>query len=100
MLFSKKGKYCSYIAITPNEVYQADSVEELNKEMDGLLGNSEFKRVGDCYIATMNNEDLTFIQDKKRMANIPWQRLAKKDKTVEYILYGVLVLQFITLIKA
>lgn len=87
-----------YFAITDYGVKKAFTRQKLNKKLKGLLENAEFEFFGRDAVTKLTNKDIEFIQDKKRMAQIPIQQLYKKDMT-KALIFVVMLLQFILLIK-
>lgn len=88
-----------YIVLTKNEIFVERTLKKLNSKVKGLIDNTELKRIGSHYVANMTDEDITFTQDKRRMANIPWQHLIKKDNTIMYYFIIMLIIELIVLIK-
>lgn len=87
-----------YYAITEQGVKKAYTRPQLNKKVKGLLENAEFKYCGRDAVTILNEKDLEFIQDKRRLSQIPVQQLYKRD-TTKVILFIILLVQFICLIK-
>ncbi|PNT90891.1 hypothetical protein [Clostridium thermosuccinogenes] len=88
-----------FYAITKNGVVSGKSLKQLNEKLNAALEISELKPCGSDLVVKLTEEDLDFIQDKKKMAAIPVSNLYKSDNTTKYIMIGMLFLQFILLIK-
>lgn len=95
----RKSIPVNFIVLTDQHLYIADSLKEIEKQSGLLLEESEFKRIDGNYIVNMHDRDIDYVIDKRRMANIPWKNLVKKDMTMQYLLYAVLAIQFISLLK-
>ena len=93
----KKNKY---IVITDHECYVGPTEESVNNQAGGLIDAVEYKRIGDYYVSILNPSDYSFVQDKRRFANIPWKTLGKEARLVGYVPYVIILLQLITLMKA
>lgn len=93
--FRKPNKF---IVITEHECFVGKTEEDVNTQAGGLIEKVEYKRIGDYYVSILNPSDLSFVQDKRRMSNIPWRSLGKESKTQQFLLYGILALQFVSLI--
>jgi hypothetical protein len=91
--------YSNYVVITKNKLHVAKSLKEINKQAKGMIEDEEFKAIGEDFIINLSDDDINFVQDKKRMSNIPWQSMISKDKTLNYLLYVVIVLCGIGIIR-
>lgn len=80
-----------YVVICENGVVVGKTLKEVNKQMDSLIEESEFVRLGSDYVCYMTKQDIDFVQDKKRLSMIPIRNLYKKDNTS-------LILQIVTLL--
>lgn len=95
----KKQNDEHYILITDRHVYTGDSSAQIAKVTNLPIEESEFKRLDNYFISKVSDVDIDFLQDKKRLSNIPWQSMLKKDMTERYILYAVIVLEIFNLIR-
>lgn len=95
----KKGNEGKYIVQTDRHLYVCDSIEAVKKETGLMLEESEMKRIDGHYIVLMNDSDIEFVQDKRRLSGIPWNSMLKKDMTLNYLMYAMIALQVISLIK-
>ncbi|MEM0174133.1 MAG: hypothetical protein QXI16_06490 [Sulfolobaceae archaeon] len=89
-----------YIVITPNGVFQGKKLKKINKQLNSKLEDLEFKQVGNDKVTNLTELDIDFVQDKAKIAAIPITRLYKSDNTQKYIMYAILVLQFILIVKS
>lgn len=88
-----------YHVITDSGVTTGRNLKLLNKKLDTQLEDSEFKIIGSDKVCKLSNDDLTFLQDKRRLSLIPISNLYKVDNSVKYVVYFILFLQFILLVK-
>ncbi|NMB98226.1 MAG: hypothetical protein GYA02_16735 [Clostridiaceae bacterium] len=89
-----------YIVITPNGVYRNKSLKKINKLLKSNVEELEMKQVGKDKVINLTEIDIDFVQDKARMAAIPIKRLYKSDNSQKYIMYAILLIQFILLVKS
>jgi hypothetical protein len=68
-----------YYVVTDFKVYQAKSRSGLNKLIDGKIEDAEMVTIGEDKIVYLNPVNLDFVQDKKRMSQIPMSALYKAD---------------------
>lgn len=87
-----------YYVITMDGVKKSKNLRFLNKKLNIDLEKYEMKRIGNDYIIKVNAENLEFLEDKKKIAEIPIRKLFKADRK-EIVLYFMLFLQFVILIK-
>lgn len=87
-----------YFVVTDNGVERHVNLQLLNKKLGTIIEETEFKRMGNDRILLMTKEDISFVQDKKKISDIPIKKLFKGDKT-ELLLYIVIFVEFILLIK-
>ena len=52
-----------YIAITDTRVYTAKTLPMLNRSMNGMLEEDEFKQVGADSVVVLSAANLDFVQD-------------------------------------
>ena len=95
----RKKSESKYIVLTDQHLYVADDLKQIEKQSGFTLDESEMKRIDGHYITKLDDVAIDFVIDKKRMSNIPWRNLIKKDMTMQYLLYGMLGLQVILLLK-
>lgn len=88
----------TFIAITEHEVYIGKTEEDVNRQAGGLIDMPEYKRIGDTFVSILNPSDLEFVQDKRRMSNIPFRKLGKADQTQQFLIIAVLILQFLSFV--
>jgi hypothetical protein len=100
LLKKKVNSLYQFIVITKNEVFVKNTLDEVNSAADLKIEQEEMVRVGNTFLTNVSDKDLEFLRDKKRMSNIPWDRLGRKEKAPMVIQYISLVLIIITLIKA
>ena len=88
----------AYYVITEVGVYRASTIKGLNKKLKAKFDRKEFVYIGKDAITRMDDKDIDFVQDKKRLSQIPIETLYKKDYS-KYVLYFILFIQLIILIK-
>lgn len=87
-----------YYVVTDYKVYSAKTRKGLNSMIDGKIEDAEMKTIGEDKIVYLSDVNLDFVQDKKRMSQIPIQALYKSDNT-KLLFIAMLILQFILLVK-
>lgn len=88
----------AYYALTDIGIFKAGTIKGLNKKLNAKFDRKEFVYIGKDAIVRLNDKDIDFVQDKKRLSQIPIQTLYKKDST-KYFLYFIIFLQIIMLIR-
>lgn len=66
-------------AITDYGVYEAETLEKLNKEMDMELNKEDFFFRGSDQVIVLSKEDIDFVQDRKQLTKIMFQNFFRKD---------------------
>ena len=87
-----------YYVITDQKIVKGKTLAGLNSSLGTLLEENEFKIIGNDKIINLSKNDLLFLQDKKRLSQIPIQKLYRKDNSI-YLIYALFALQVITLIR-
>lgn len=87
-----------FYVITNRGVIKGLTLKDVNIKMKTAFEISDFKVVGRDYIIKVTSQDIDFVQDKKRMSQIPIRNLYKADIT-KLLIYFMLFLQFILLVK-
>lgn len=95
----KRNNDQKYIMLSDQHLWISDTISEIQKQSGLMIEEREFKRIDNHYIVNLNDQAIDFLIDKKRMSNIPWQHLIKKDVTLNYMLYGVIALLIIILLR-
>lgn len=88
-----------YVVLTNQHLYIENDLREIEKKTGLKLEESEMKRIDNNYIIQLDDNDIDFVIDRKRMSSIPWNNLTKKDNSIKFMMYGMLFLQVITLLK-
>lgn len=84
--------------ITDNGIIKGNDLNYINKKYNIALTKDELKVLGNDYVVKLTKEDIEFVKDKKKLADIPVRKLFQKDK-VELLVFIVIVLQFIILLS-
>lgn len=83
-----------YVVITRNEVIIAGSLKEVQNRLQIDLDASEMTRIGNTYIVNLDEVDVDFCRDKRKMSGLFLERLHKLDRSW---IYGV-ILQILTIL--
>jgi hypothetical protein len=84
--------------ITENRILKDVKLEKLNKKYNVKFSEEDFKIKGNDYIVSLDNDDLSYVKDLSKIANIPIGKLFKKDTSNKLILYIILAINFIMLV--
>lgn len=66
-------------AITDFGVYNAESLDELNKSMNLELKKEDFYFVGPDQVVKLTSRDVDFVQDRKQLSSIMFHNFFRKD---------------------
>lgn len=88
-----------YIAITETKVYTAKSLPLLNRSMNGLMDEDEFKQIGSDSVAVLSASDFDFVQDKRKLSSIMFGNFFKKDNLPRNLMILNIVLTFILFVR-
>lgn len=66
-------------AITEMGVYDAPTLNELNKKLQLELKKEDFSFVGNDQIVHLNKDDISFVQDRKQLSQIMFHNFFRKD---------------------
>lgn len=88
-----------YIAITDTRVYTAKNLSMLNRTMNGLMEENEFKQIGADNVAILTSSDLNFVQDKKKLSTIMFGNFFKKDTLPRNLMILNVILTFILFVR-
>lgn len=88
-----------YYAITETKVYSAKTLALLNRSMNGLMDEDEFKQIGGDCIALLSPSDLDFVQDKRKLSTIMFGNFFKKDALPRNLMILNIILTFIMFIR-
>lgn len=88
-----------YYAITETKVYTAKSLSLLNRSMNGLMDEDEFKQIGGDRVAFLTQSDLDFVQDKRKLSTIMFGNFFKKDTLPRNLMILNIILTFIMFIR-
>ena len=88
-----------YYAITETKVYTAKSLSLLNRSMNGLMDEDEFKQIGGDRVALLSPSDLDFVQDKRKLSTIMFGNFFKKDTLPRNLMILNIILTFIMFIR-
>lgn len=88
-----------YYAITETKVYIAKSLSLLNRSMNGLMDEDEFKQIGGDRVAFLTSSDFNFVQDKRKLSTIMFGNFFKKDTLPRNLMILNIILTFIMFIR-
>ena len=88
-----------YYAITETKVYTAKSLSLLNRSMNGLMDEDEFKQIGGDRLAFLTSCDFDFVQDKRKLSTIMFGNFFKKDTLPRNLMILNIILTFIMFIR-
>lgn len=88
-----------YFVIKPSGVIYGRTLGSINKRLAAKIDEVEMESVGADKIIKLNNSDIDFVQDKKRISLIPMSNLYKQDNMTKYLIIAIFVLQFFLLMK-
>ena len=88
-----------YYAITETKVYSAKTLALLNRSMNGLIDEDEFKQIGGDRVALLSPSDLDFVQDKRKLSTIMFGNFFKKDTLPRNLMILNIILTFIMFIR-
>lgn len=72
-----------YYVVTDSGVHVGKSRNEINKRLDTLFEEEEFKVIGADKIAQVTDIDILFVRDKKRMSRIFFGNFFKEEKVTK-----------------
>lgn len=87
-----------YYVITKSGVRSNASLDKLNNMMDVKLDQEEFMCYGADKIIRLDDVDLDFVRDKRRMSAIAFQNFFMKDTRPTMYFIVQLIIMFIILI--
>jgi len=88
-----------YYAITETKVYTAKSLSLLNRSMNGLMDEDEFKQIGGDRVVFITSSDFNFVQDKRKLSTIMFGNFFKKDTLPRNLMILNIILTFIMFIR-
>lgn len=88
-----------YYAITETKVYSAKTLALLNRSINGLMDEDEFKQIGGDCVALLSPSDLDFVQDKRKLSTIMFGNFFKKDTLPRNLMILNIILTFIMFIR-
>lgn len=87
-----------YYVITKEGVHSASSLEKINNAMDAKLESEEFYCYGPDKVARLDDVDIDFVRDKKKMSAIAFQNFFMKDTRPTFYFCIELVVLFIIMV--
>lgn len=69
-----------YVVITSHCVYVDANLENINKKLGSLITQEEMLPVGPDFVAKLDDIDIDFVRDKKRLSGIFFGNFFKQDK--------------------
>lgn len=88
-----------YYVLTEMGVKSAPSLKVLNKKYRMKLEDAEMISCGADRVIKLTADDLEFVQDKRRLEQIPIGNLYKSDSMQKYMMLFMIVLQFIIFVR-
>lgn len=88
-----------YLVITPNKVYKGKTLNELNRNINGLMDDDEFKSIGGDMVSILTAENLDFVQDKRKLSSIMFGNFFKRDTLPRNLMIINIIFTFIMLIR-
>lgn len=88
-----------YYVITKSRIYRSKTIKEMNHQLDGLLDENEYCQIGGDFIVNLSDNDMDFVQDKKKLSSIMFGNFFKKDNTPKIIAIVNLVFTLLILIR-
>ena len=88
-----------YYAITETKVCTAKSLSLLNRSMNGLMDEDEFKQIGGDRVVFLTSSDFNFVQDKRKLSTIMFGNFFKKDTLPRNLMILNIILTFIMFIR-
>ena len=88
-----------YYAITETKVYSAKTLALLNRSMNGLMDEDEFKQIGGDRVSLLSPSDFDFVQDKRKLSTIMFGNFFKKDTLPRNLMILNIILTFIMFIR-
>ena len=87
-----------FIVITKNKIYKENKLEDFEKKHKMKFDIDEFKCIGQDHIVQIDNVDnITFLQDKHKIANLMLSSIYRKEKNNNWILYLIALLQLVAI---
>lgn len=84
-----------YYAITSNGVITTKDLKSLNKQLNSKIEDIETYAAGSDKVVKLSDNDIEFVQDKKRLSLIPITKLYKEDKIITYVYIMIAMLAII-----
>jgi hypothetical protein len=87
-----------FYVLTESGIFEEKTLAKLNKSYKLNLTLEEFKPIGEDYFLTLNKDNLEYVKDLKKIAEIPMANLFKSDtqsKLIQYIILGVSIINLL-----
>lgn len=91
----KKNVYCYH----RYPCYHGKTLPMLNRSMNGMLEEDEFKQVGADSVVVLSAADLDFVQDKRKLSSIMFGNFFKKDVVPRNLMIANIILTFIMFVR-
>lgn len=88
-----------YIVITDTKIHTAKNLPMLNRSMNALFEEDEFKQIGGDSVAILTSSDLDFVQDKRKLSSIMFGNFFKKDTLPRTLMIINIILTFIMFVR-
>lgn len=88
-----------FYVIKDDGILSARDIKTLNKKSDMQFTKEDFRSFGPDYLIQLNENDISFLQDAKKLSNIALNKLFKQDLVPKLLIYVVLTLQVLVLFK-
>lgn len=87
-----------YYVITKEGVHSSSSLDRINNIMDAKLENDEFYCYGPDKVVKLDDVDVDFVRDKRRMSALAFQNFFMKDTRPTFYFCIELVILFIIMV--
>lgn len=88
-----------FYVITTHCIYKGKTVKDVSQQIDGKLDIDEFKQVGADMIVNLSEQNLDFVQDKRKLSSIMFGNFFKKDNTPKILAIVNLIFTFFILVR-
>lgn len=87
-----------FYVVSKTGVTSGKNIKEINRKCDAVFDVDEFRGCGTDFIIQVDVPDLSFVQDKKRLSQIPMRNLYKKDSIIIFVILN-LIMTFFCLVR-
>ena len=87
-----------FYVIKDSGVVSGANLKVLNAKLNAKMDESEFTICGPDFVCRMTNQDIDFVQDKRKMENLLFAGFFRKDNSAKLISMMNLVFTFVLMI--